>query len=348
MLTGLATLFPQINNSSTALPAKLMEEYLGRVIDRAENGDGLMLLKSFQGNLRLQKHMEPAYNKDEARYRRLLFTCCATLATEDTNVPLPSSTNPQILKRGGGRQEQTYYARHDWDVYDDLIEEYTVLAVTAPNPYPPSYPQSTTGGMPSGQGQQQYRWKSEQGQQSYPNRSQYRSGDRRPPSNDKFQENRTVREDYFTKKFCTYPCACCGNSNHPMLSPIKTPDGALVDCDYISPAAMCTNWQEQKKQKNSMRFQPCPKKFAAICHNNASMEHKAFQDYEQIGSGQYRNSQDRSTLGREVLTYCEPSKGPADHLNRGARTGGGLGVKTGKRYIISDFPDKRPTRKSSF
>ena len=310
MLTGLATLFHQINTSSTALPAKLMEEYLGRAIARAENGDGLMLLKSFQGNLRLQKQMEPTYNRDEARYRRLLFTCCATLATEDTNVPLPS-TIPQVLKGGGRRQEQTYYAKQDWDVYEDLIEEYTALAVAAPVAAP-SYQYQPTG-MSSGQGQQQYPRKNDNGQQSYPNRFQPRNGDRRQQPNEKYQENRTTREEYFTKKFCTNPCASCGNSSHPMLSPIKTPEGAPLDCDYICPAAMCTNWQEQRKQKNALRFQPCPKKFAAMCHNNASTAHTASQDYEQIGSGQYRNPQDRSSFRREVLSYCDPPKGPADY-----------------------------------
>jgi hypothetical protein len=107
-----------------------------------------------------------------------------------------------------------------------------------------------------------------------------------------------------------------------MLSPIKTPEGAPLDCDYVCPAAMCTNWQEQKKQKNSLRFQPCPKKFAAMCHNNSAKAHTAFQDYEQVGSGQYRNPQDRSNFRREVLTYCDAPTGPAEYPSRGTRTGG--------------------------
>jgi hypothetical protein len=86
---------------------------------------------------------------------------------------------------------------------------------------------------------------------------------------------------------------------------------------------MCTNWQEQRKQKNALRFQPCPKKFAAMCHNNASTAHTAFQDYEQIGSGQYRNPQDRSTFRREVLSYCDPPKSLADYPSRGTNRGGG-------------------------
>ena len=85
---------------------------------------------------------------------------------------------------------------------------------------------------------------------------------------------------------------------------------------------MCTNWQEQKKQKNALQLQPCPKKFAAMCHKNAAMAHTAFQDYEQIGSGQYRNPVDRSNFRKEVLTYCEPPKGPADYPSRGTSTGG--------------------------
>jgi hypothetical protein len=35
--------------------------------------------------------------------------------------------------------------------------------------------------------------------------------------------------------------------NHPMLSPIVSPEGAPLDCNYVCPTAICSNWQEQRK-----------------------------------------------------------------------------------------------------
>ena len=120
-------------------------------------------------------------------------------------------------------------------------------------------------------------------------------------------DSRSQREELFTKRFCMTPCACCGAKNHPMLGPIKSPDGAPLDCDYVCPTAKCSNWQEQRRQRNPLRFQPCPKKFAAMCHNNTTIAHTALDDYERIGTGRYRNPTERNTFKKAVLINCKAS-----------------------------------------
>ena len=71
------------------------------------------------------------------------------------------------------------------------------------------------------------------------------------------------------------PCTCCETKNHPMLSPITGTEGSPLDCDYICPTAICGNWQEQRRQRNSLRFQPCPKKFAAMCQYDTAIANTA-------------------------------------------------------------------------
>ena len=124
------------------------------------------------------------------------------------------------------------------------------------------------------------------------------------------------REELFAKRFCMAPCACCGAKNHPMLSPIKSPEGAPVDCDYICPTVICSNWQEQRMQRNPLRFQPCPRKFAAMCHNDTAMANTAFSEYECIGSGRYRNPRERNTFRRDVLMNCKAPLGSSNYPRR--------------------------------
>jgi hypothetical protein len=90
-----------------------------------------------------------------------------------------------------------------------------------------------------------------------------------------------------------------------MLSPIKTPEGALLNCNYVCPAALCDNWQEERIKRNINRFQPCPKKFAAMCKFEAKRAHEALVDYEKIGSGQYRKAPERSRFRSEVILLCD-------------------------------------------
>ena len=35
--------------------------------------------------------------------------------------------------------------------------------------------------------------------------------------------------------------------NHPLLSPIISPEGAPLDCNYVCPTVICSNWQEQRR-----------------------------------------------------------------------------------------------------
>jgi hypothetical protein len=282
MFTGLSDLYHKVNTSSMVLPAKLMEEYIMRAISRAENGEGAMLLKSFQSQLRFMKHMDAGWATDEARYRRVLYNCCDQLATEDNNVPLltnsyPPSTQPasKHSNTGRGRMEHANLAEANWEVYDDMIEEYTALATAVAPPQ-----QLNT--RPAGRNMQQ-------------------------------RGDRNTREEYFINKFCTKPCACCGSKNHPMLSPMKDSDGMPLECNYVCPAAMFTNWQEQRKTRSALRFQPEAKKFAAMCHNDSSVANSALQEYEQVGSGQYRSPQDRLTFKTEVLKNCKTSSQTSDY-----------------------------------
>ena len=267
MFTGLTKLFHQVNTGSTALPAKLIEEFLTRAIARADNGEGVALLKAFQSQLRLMKRLEPSWADDDADYRLLLFNCCDTLTAEDASITLPPISSQSISKIGGKRHETNYAAqqeqyleRDDWDLYEGLMEEYTALAVTS--------------------------------------QPRYDQRDR------KDREDKDGREKSFSAKFCTAPCACCGARDHPMLSPIRTPEGAPLNCDYVCPAALCENWQEQRVKRNINRFQPCPKKFAHMCKQDAKRAHAALVDYEKIGSGQYRKPHDRSKFRTDVLNHC--------------------------------------------
>ena len=127
MFTGLTVLYHKINTGSILLHPKHMEDYLLWGILRAENRDGVSLVQSFQSTLRIQKQMVLRFFKDHQVYRKLLFTCCILHTTEDYQIQLiPTITQP--LKGGGSRFEQTNYARLDWNIYEDLIEEYTAMA----------------------------------------------------------------------------------------------------------------------------------------------------------------------------------------------------------------------------
>ena len=278
MLTGLTKLFHQINTSATALPAKLTEEYLMRGIGRAENQDGMVLLKTFQNRLQLMKTMDPSWAKDEAKHRLMLFTCCGMLTQEDNAVPLPPSNGQALtVKTNGRRLEQTNHVRADWGEYEELLEEYAAMADTAPSP--------------------------PQHQQQRPQQMMGRERRDRVPNGDD-RRDRKNREDSFIRRFCMAPCACCGHKDHPMLSPIRTPDGAALDSDYVCPVAMCSNWQEQKTKKNAQRFHPCPKKLASACRNDAQRAQMALQDYEKVGSGQYLRLPDKIKFRNEVLQHC--------------------------------------------
>jgi len=271
MFTGLTQLFHQINTGSATLPAKLIEEYLTRAITRAENGEGITLLKAFQSQLRFMKCLDPSWNNDDASHRLLLFNCCDTLTTEDNEISLLPAPSLQTSFNGGGKRHETNYAaqqvtdnpQHSWESEDGLEEEYTILAMTS------------------------------------------KQSSREEGVDRKMREEKSEREDSFSKRFCEPPCACCGIKNHPMLSPIRTPDGASLNCDYVCPAALYENWQEQRAKRNLNRTRPCPMKFAAMCKHEAQRAHDALLDYERIGSGQYSKPQDKMKFRTDVLSVCD-------------------------------------------
>jgi hypothetical protein len=299
MLTGLLDLYHNLNRGTTVLPTKFIEEYIAKGILRATNGQGMALIGNFQGQLRFHKRMEPGWEKDEAKYRRLLFNCCSELTTEAKAVPIPSAlTNPPLNTsfRGGGsggirrenRTEHVNQAQVSWEDEYELYEEYAAL---------------TSEEKPK-----------------YEEKGRYDNRDRQKPSYNNNRENqnggnREAREAYIVKIFCTAPCACCGSSKHPMLSPIRTPDGQPQTSEYVCPVALCKNWREAKTLKpTKLRFAPCPLKFAAVNKHDVILANAALKEYAEKGSGKFREPSERAAFSKEVLQAC--TKGPA-------KTGGG-------------------------
>jgi hypothetical protein len=295
MLTGLLDLYHQLHRGSVTLPAKLIEDYLMRGILRASSGQGISLIGNFQGQLRLHKRLTPGWDKDEAKYRNLLFNCCSELTLEAKSVPMSSSipnTLTQTSLKGGGRREgrtehhvnQTHV---HWEDELELYEEYAALAMT------------TT--------QSDRRPRHDDGRRSRDNKD--RNRDRERPGYNKYGDQKESKEDYVVRVFCTAPCACCGSSNHAMLSPIKTPDGTRLDTEYICPVTMCTNWEEARLLKPpKLRFAPCPKKFAAANKYDTHLIQAALNDYVENGSGKFRDLNERLTFKNEVLSMCKTSQ----------------------------------------
>jgi len=292
MLTGLLDLYHQLNKGSTVLPNKLIEDYLSRGILRAANGQGVSLIGNFQGQLRFHKRMAPGWEKDEAKYRKLLFNCCSELTTEAKSVPIPSSliTNTSHTSfRGGGsgngkRDNRTEHSVNEahvtWDDEYELYEEYAALAITTPR----VESKSRYDDKGRSEGKDRQKTYSRDGQNS---------------------GNREAKEAYITKVFCTAPCACCGSGKHAMLSPIRTPDGKPQTSEYICPVALCENWNEAKKTKPiKLRFAPCPKKFAAACKHDTNLANTALKDYVEKGSGKFRDPTEREAFSNEVMKAC--------------------------------------------
>jgi hypothetical protein len=156
---------------------------------------------------------------------------------------------------------------------------------------------------------------------------QYERRDRRPQYNNKERNSDGERAANFAKKFCTPPCACCGAKDHPMLSPIRTPEGARLDCDYVCPAAKHMKWEEQKRKRGTQKFQPDPIRFAEMCRRDVRLAHEALQDFEKTGSGAYRQPAERSKFRSEVLLHCKAPANKAEYPQRTRAVGFAKGVE---------------------
>jgi hypothetical protein len=287
MLTGLLDLYHNLHRGSVTLPAKIIEDYLARGILRAANGQGISLISNFQSQLRLHKRLTPGWDKDDVKYRSLLFNCCSELATEAKSVPIPSSIsngmNLTSFKGGGRRENRTEHQVNEthvhWDNEMELYEEYAALATSS----------SKTEGYPRQDDQRRPR---ERTQRERDNRYDHKlNGDKRES-----------REDYVIRVFCSAPCTCCGSDNHAMLSPIKAPDGTRLNSEYICPVAMCDNWEEARRLKPArLKFAPCPKKFAMVNKNDTNLIQVAFKDYLDKGSGKFRDQAERVAFKTEVF-----------------------------------------------
>ena len=299
MLTGLLDLYHNLHKGSVTLPAKIIEDYLTRGILRASSGQGISLIGNFQSQLRLHKRLTPGWDKDDTKYRSLLFNCCSELALEAKSVPIPSNVstgNTNSFSKGGGRREnrtehQVNEVQVHWDDELELYEEYAALAMTSAR---------TEDGRPKYNDGRRPRDREQ-------NRDRNRNQDRYSKGNGEGKES---REQYVIRVFCTAPCACCGSDKHAMLSPIKAPDGTPLNSEYICPVAMCDNWEEARQLKPpKLRFAPCPKKFATVNKNDTNLVHAAINDYVEKGSGKFRGPEERLTFKNEVLSMCKtPSK----------------------------------------
>ena len=295
MLTGLLDLYHQLHRGSVTLPSKLVEDYLTRGILRASNGQGVSLISNFQGQLRLHKRLSPGWDKDDTKYRSLLFNCCSELTVEAKSVPIPSNIPTGMqqtsLKGGGRRDNRTEHnvnqAQVHWEDELELYEEYAALATTM----------TRTDERP----------RYNEGRRQRDGRDRNRDRDRQ--DNNRKGEQKESREAYVVRVFCTAPCACCGSNNHAMLSPIKAPDGTRLNSEYICPVAMCDNWEEARILKPpKLRFAPCPKKFAAVNKYDTHLIQAALNDYAERGSGKFRDLNDRLTFKNEVLSMCKNSQ----------------------------------------
>jgi len=293
MLTGLTKLFHQITTGSTTLPAKFIESYLLRAIARAENGEGTALLKAFQQQLRLLKTMHSDHLRDDGKLREILFTCCDTLATEDNSVSLPSASLSSLSKGGGRRVGETNLARQEWPEYEEYMEGYTAMAET----------------------EQKRNYQADRGR------------DRRPQQNNKEKWNSKEKAENFSRKYCAPPCACCGAKDHPMLSPIRTSDGALLDSEYVCPAAQHMKWSEQKQKRDTQKFQPDPMRFAEMHKRDAKRVHEALVEFERVGSGSYRQPMERAKFRLEVLKHCNAPSNKSEYPQRSKAVGFSTGVE---------------------
>ena len=189
--------------------------------------------------------------------------------------------------RRDNRTEHVNQAQVSWEDEYELYEEYAALAMsTSQAENKPKY-------------EERGRYDNRDRQKSYNNNRENLNGG-----------NREAREAYIVKVFCTAPCACCGSSKHPMLSPIRTPDGQPQTSEYVCPVALCKNWREAKTLKPPrLRFAPCPLKFAAANKHDVNLANAALKEYAEQGSGKFREPSERAAFFKEVLQACKnPTK----------------------------------------
>jgi hypothetical protein len=291
MFTGLSKLYHAMNGGSTSLSAQLMEEFLLRAILRAENGEGVILLKTFQQQLRYQKLREPEWVENDAKHRRILFNCCDVLAREDIALQIPSQVTHTNSSKHHKRTEFVNSVSQARDEDEDLQAFAAMTLVTPPVAQSGAQmfqPRTHNGGFMKGNGRDT------------------RDNKRDVGRDGRMENDRATREAKWKKIFNMAPCACCGASDHAMLSPNRDAAGQAIQCEYICPATQYSTWEEGRHaQPPFMKFTANASKFAKMCDNDASRAHEALRKYMEHGSGQYKNQQDRSTFKSAVLMACK-------------------------------------------
>ena len=332
-LSGLTRLYQTITSGNTQLPPKLIEEYLARAILRSDNGDGMALLGTFQGQLRLQKQLDSSYTKDENKHRRLIYNCCATLTNEYLTL---NSSSGQIRDQNTRSQQQRptreQYPQSPQPQYrqqssQPIPQQFRELYPRQPQPqYREPYPRGQQT-----QHRQQYQ------QQQYSQRPRYENTnmtdvfeqddlvteytnmvvDERNNNTPHTESARTKQEkiESFQRLFMTKPCRCCGSPFHPMLRNEKGPDGRPYT-EYQCPVSMCEKWADARQSMvKNLKYQINPEKFAQMCKLDSYKVMEAWKHFIENGAGKFKKNPELSTLRSSILSFCKPSSGvrPQEH-----------------------------------
>jgi hypothetical protein len=86
--------------------------------------------------------------------------------------------------------------------------------------------------------------------------------------------------------------------NHPMLSPIVSPEGAPLDCNHVCPTAICSDWQEQGDNAISSGFN-----LALRIYSNVPLRHgHCKHSIRRICTEQYGRNRN-VTLSKEMYSW---------------------------------------------
>jgi hypothetical protein len=280
--TGIIKLYQKITEGNANLPTKFIEEYLCRAILRAENKMGDLLLKTFQTRLSIQKQLNPSAAGDETQSRRLLYNCCATLASGDSSLDQETSASSSRMVRETQPTPRQNYAkwsnkpthtryesinfaeREEDDMWTHVVHEYTHMLNTS---------------------------------------------DRANPKPTEREQTRLEKIATFKQVFMTPPCKCCGSNNHAMLHDEKGPDGK-TQTEYSCPVASCRNWNDARRSSNrALKYDINAEKFAAMCSNDSYRVMEAWKHYTEKGSGRFKTPVELTGIKNSILSYCKSSSG---------------------------------------
>jgi hypothetical protein len=329
-LSGLTRLYQVITSVNTQLPPKLIEEYIARAILRSDSGDGMALLGTFQGQLRLQKQLDSSYTKDDNKYRRLIYNCCATL----TNEYLTLNNSGQIREQNTRSQQQRTQSQSQYSPHS----QNPPTPIQYRDPYPRQPPPQYREQYPR-QHQMQQRQTYSQNHQQQPTRLRFENTnmaeiieqddliteytnmaiDHR--NNNSHSETELTKQEKlmnFQRIFLSKPCRCCGSPHHAMLRNEKGVDGRLYT-EYQCPASLCGKWIDARQSiVRNLKYQISPEKFAQMCNLDSYKVIEAWKHFIENGAGKFKQSKELGQLRDSVLAFCKPSNGANRQEHRSA------------------------------